>query len=154
MDDVEAILAHQPFFADMAPDHLRSVAGCASEQLFAPGQFILREGEYAATFYLLRRGAVALETFVPGRGPIVIQTLGDGDVVGWSWLFPPYRWHFDARALVATTALEFNGACLRQQCDDDPVLGYDVMKRVAQTIIDRLQATRLQFMDYADYAPR
>jgi CRP-like cAMP-binding protein len=154
MEDVEPILAQHPFFAGMPPDHLRAIAGCASEQTFAPGQFVLREGEYAATFYLLRQGTVALETFAPGRGPIAIQTLGDGDVLGWSWLFPPYRWHFDARVLAPTTALEFNGACLRQQCDDDPALGYDVMKRVAQTIIERLQATRLQFMDYADYALR
>ncbi|HEY7033875.1 MAG TPA: cyclic nucleotide-binding domain-containing protein [Thermomicrobiales bacterium] len=154
MDDVAPILAHHPFFADMPPDHLQAIAGCASGRSFAPDQFILREGEYAATFYLLRQGVVLLENHVPGRGPITVQTLTDGDVLGWSWLFPPYRWHFDARVIEAVTALEFNGACLRQQCDDDPVLGYDVMKRVAQTIIERLQATRLQFMDYADYALR
>jgi CRP-like cAMP-binding protein len=154
MEGVESILAHHPFFAGMPPDHLRAIAGCASTRTFKPGQFMLREGEYAATFYLLRQGSVALENHVPGRGPIAIQTLGAGDVLGWSWLFPPYRWHFDARVLAEVAALEFNGACLRQQCDDDPALGYDVMKRVAQTIIERLQATRLQFMDYADYAPR
>jgi CRP/FNR family cyclic AMP-dependent transcriptional regulator len=154
MDDVVPILTHHPFFADMRPDHLAAIAGCAAERIFAPGEFILREGDYAATFYLLRQGAVLLETFVPGRGPLTIQTLTDGDVLGWSWLFPPYRWHFDARVIEPTVALEFDGACLRQQCDDDPDLGYDVMKRVAQTIIDRLQATRLQFMDYADYVPR
>ncbi|MCC6792080.1 MAG: Crp/Fnr family transcriptional regulator, partial [Thermomicrobiales bacterium] len=83
-----------------------------------------------------------------------IQTLGPGDILGWSWLFPPYRWHFDARVLTPTSTLEFNGACLRQQCDDDPALGYDIMKRVAQTMIERLQASRLQLMGFTDYAPR
>lgn len=154
MDAIVSLLAQHPFFADMAPEHLRTLAGCATERTFGPGEFILREGEHAATFYLLLQGNVAVETFVPGRGPITIQTLHAGDVLGWSWLFPPYRWHFDARALTPVTALEFNGACLRQQCDDDPALGYDVMKRVAQTIIQRLQATRLQLMELADYVPR
>lgn len=154
VDTIVALLARHPFFADMEPAHLRTLAGCATERTFAPGEFILREGEHAATFYLVLHGRVAVETFVPGKGPITIQTLGDGDVLGWSWLFPPYRWHFDARALTPVTALEFNGACLRQQCDDDPALGYDVMKRVAQTIIQRLQATRLQLMELADYVPR
>jgi CRP-like cAMP-binding protein len=154
VDTIVELLAHHPFFADMEPAHLRTLAGCATERTFGPGEFILREGEHAATFYLVLHGQVAVETFVPGKGPITIQTLGDGDVLGWSWLFPPYRWHFDARALTPVTALEFNGACLRQQCDDDPALGYDVMKRVAQTIIQRLQATRLQLMELADYVPR
>jgi CRP/FNR family cyclic AMP-dependent transcriptional regulator len=154
MVDVQPVLVNHPFFADMAPEHIEAVAGCASERTFLPGEFILREGDYAATFYLIRAGAVALEAHVPARGTITIQTLGAGDVLGWSWLFPPYRWHFDARVLSPVIALEFDGACLRQQCDDDPELGYDVMKRVAQTIIARLQATRLQLMDITDYAPR
>jgi CRP-like cAMP-binding protein len=154
MDDIASVLAQHPFFVDMPSQHLTALAGCAGERSFAPGQFILREGDYAASFYLLRQGAVLLETFMPGRGAMTIQTLTAGDLLGWSWLFPPYRWHFDARVIAPTTTIEFNGACLRQQCDDDPALGYDVMKRFAQTIIARLQATRLQFMDYADYVRR
>ena len=152
--DIEQLLMRQSFFEYMEPAHLRTVSGCAGERDFNPGELILREGDYASTFYLIREGSVSLETHVAGSGSITIQTLGPGDILGWSWLFPPYRWHFDARVLTPTSTLEFNGACLRQQCDDDPALGYDIMKRVAQTIIERLQASRLQLMGITEYAPR
>lgn len=154
MDDVEAILRECTFFAGMEPAHLDLIVGCGAELAVAPGDFILREGQYADVFYIVRSGSVALEAFMPGKGAITIQTLMKDDLLGWSWLFPPYRWHFDARALEPTTLYAFDGACLRQKCDDDPAFGYDVMKRVTLSIIQRLQATRLQLMDYSDYARR
>ena len=82
-----------------------------------------------------------------GRGPVVIETLHDGDVVGWSWLFPPYRWQFDARALEPSRAIAFDGACLRGKCEADHELGYELMRRFAGSIIERLQATRLRLLD-------
>jgi hypothetical protein len=90
---------------------------------------------------------VALEIHVPARGSVTIETLHDGDLLGWSWLFPPYRWSFDAKALGETSLISFDGACLRGKCESDPVLGYELMKRISQVIIDRLQATRMRLLD-------
>jgi CRP-like cAMP-binding protein len=99
----------------------------------------------------VRHGSVAVETFVPARGPMMIETIEAGEVIGWSWLFPPYRWHFDARALTQVRATSFDGACLRGKCDSDPALGYTLMSRFAQVLIERLQWTRLRLLDlYGD----
>src|SRR4029453_15972243 len=98
-------------------------------------------------FYVLRHGSVALEMFVPARGTAVIETIEAGEVLGWSWLFEPYRWHFDARALSLVRATAFDGACMRGKCDADPALGYDLMGRFAQVLIGRLQSTRLRLLD-------
>ena len=98
------------------------IAACAGNVHFAAGESLFREGDAADTFYIVRHGSVALETFVPARGPVVIETIEAGEVIGWSWLFAPYRWHFDARALTAVRATAFDGACLRQKCDNDPAL--------------------------------
>jgi CRP/FNR family transcriptional regulator, cyclic AMP receptor protein len=89
--------------------------------------------------------------FVPARGPVVIETLEGGEVLGWSWLFAPYRWHFDARTLTVVRATAFDGACLREKCAADPALGYDLMGRFAHVLMERLQWTRLRLLDvYGD----
>ena len=108
---------------------------------------VFREGDPAETFYVVRSGAVALEAHAPARGELTIETLGAGEVLGWSWLFAPYRWHFDARALSRVRATAFDATCLRAKCDDDTALGYDLMKRFAQVMIERLQWTRLRLLD-------
>jgi CRP-like cAMP-binding protein len=113
----------------------------------AAHMFVFREGGDADQFYLIQQGKVALKIFAPERGSITIQTLGEGDVLGWSWLFPPYRWYFDARTLERTNAIAFNGACLRAKMEENPDLGYELMKRFARIIEQRLQATRLQLLD-------
>ena len=84
---------------------------------------------------------------MPARGPMMIETIEAGEVIGWSWLFEPYRWHFDARALSAVRATAFDGACLRAKCETDPALGYALMSRFAQVLIERLQWTRLRLLD-------
>jgi len=147
MQTLEPILVAHPFFKDLEPRYLQLIVGCASNVRFDPGQFIFREGEEANQFYLIRQGKVALEVFVPERGSITLQTLGEGDVLGWSWLFPPYRWHFDARTLESTRAIAFDGKCLRAKCEEDHSLGYELVKRVVHVVIQRLQATRLQLLD-------
>jgi len=144
---LEPILATHPFFKDLNPRYLQLIVGCAANVRFEAGQFIFREGDDANQFYLIRHGSVRLEVFVPGRGPLIIQTLGEGDVLGWSWLFPPYRWVFDARAMTLTRAIALDGACLRRKCEDDHELGYELVKRFAQIIMEQLQATRLQLLD-------
>lgn len=130
------------------------VAGCAKNVAFAAGQLILAEGEPADTLYLVRRGRVALEVHAPGSGAIVIETLGSGQVVGWSWLFPPYLWQFDARAVDPVGALAVDAMCLRSKAEADPRFGYELMKRLASVVLDRLQAARMRLLDlYALGAP-
>src|SRR5262249_42533097 len=135
-----------PFFRELPPDAVQLFAGCAKNVRFDAGHVIFREGEDADQFYLLREGKVALEVFTP-QGPTPILTIGAGDALGWSWLVPPYKWRFDARAIETTRAFALDGKCLRGKCDTDPRLGYELLKRIAATIADRLQATRLQMLD-------
>ena len=142
----ELVAAH-PLLAGLPGDAVTNVAGCARNVAFEPGDLLLAEGDTADTLYLVRRGHVAIEVHSPGRGPIVIETVGPGAVVGWSWLVPPYRWHFDARAVEAVGAIAVDGACLRQKAETDSDLGYVLMKRVATLLLDRLQMTRLRLLD-------
>ncbi len=145
--NLEPVLAAHPFFQGLKGDYLQYMVGCASNTTFDPAQEIFREGEEANTFYIVRHGRIAVDCFIPGRGNITIETLGEGDVLGWSGLFPPYRSHFNARALELTRAIALDGKCLRGKCDEDPVMGYEVMKRVTHVMMQRLQATRLQLLD-------
>jgi CRP-like cAMP-binding protein len=108
---------------------------------------MFREGDPAEVFYAIRHGTVALELHVPAREAVTIDTLHDGDFVGWSWLFEPYRWEFDGRARGDVALIRFDGACLRGKCDADHELGYELMSRFAGVIISRLQATRLRLLD-------
>ncbi|MCL4863720.1 MAG: cyclic nucleotide-binding domain-containing protein [Caldilineaceae bacterium] len=147
MATLEPIIAGHPFFQGFAPEHLALLVSCASNVRFAAGATIFKEAEEANRFYLIREGQVTLAVYVPGRGPLTIQTLGAGEVLGWSWLFLPYRWHFDAYADESTRAIAFDGQCLRQKCEEDHDLGYAFMQRFAQMIMQRLQATRLQLLD-------
>ena len=144
---LERYLAGHPFFQGLADEYLELLAGCARNVVFEPGEIIFSQGAPADVFYLLRDGRVAIEIPAPGGGRIVIDTLDGGDVLGASWLVAPFRWHFDARALDLTRAFALDAVCLRGKCDDDPVLGYDLMKRFAAIMQDRLHATRLRLTD-------
>jgi CRP/FNR family cyclic AMP-dependent transcriptional regulator len=147
MKTLDAEVAESPVFHGLDETHLELITGCGRNTGFDAGQYLFREGEEADTFYLLRHGRVTLETFVPGRGALVVQTVEEGDVVGWSWLFPPYRWHFDARALDTVRVVAFDGACLRRKCADDHTLGYELLGRFSPVMLERLQATRMQLLD-------
>lgn len=152
METIDTILRDVPLFDGLSDEALELIAGCGSNVHFGEGELLFRQGDPADTFFVIRYGSVALETFVPARGPVTIETIESGDVVGWSWLFAPYRWHFDAKALVGVRATVFDGACLRGKCDADPALGYQLMSRFAQVIIERLQWTRLRLLDVYGYA--
>jgi CRP-like cAMP-binding protein len=147
MERIESLLAEVPAFSGLGARELETVAGCGRNVHFDAGARLFREGDAADTFYVVRHGSVAVETFVPARGAVMIETIESGEVVGWSWLFEPYRWHFDARALAPVRATGFDGACLRQKCADDSALGYELMTRFAQVLIERLQWTRLRLLD-------
>ena len=147
MQSLEPYLAEHPFLKGLEPNHLKILVGCASNVRFDVGQFILREGEEANNFYIIRHGKVAIELFAAERGAITIQTIGEGEILGWSWLIPPYRWRFDARAVDLTRAIALDGKCLRTKCEQDHNLGYELLKRFAHVIALRLEATRLQLSD-------
>jgi CRP-like cAMP-binding protein len=147
MRSIAELTAESPTFAGLAPRQLELIAGCGQNTRFAAGEPVFRAGEPADRFYLIRHGSVALEIDVPEHEPITIETLQDGEVLGWSWLFEPYRWMFDAHAVADTGAIVFDGACLRGKCDSDHELGYQLMRRFAGAVVARLQATRLQLLD-------
>ena len=147
VEGLERIIRDHPFFAELGEEFRKLVCGCARNVRFETGQFLFREGEPANEFFLLRHGRVALEITVPGRGAMTFQTLGEGEIVGVSWLIPPYRWTNDARALGLTRAIGMYATCLRRKCEADHDLGYEMMKRFVPVLVQRLQATRLQVLD-------
>ena len=152
MTDMEELLGGHPFFAGLDASALRLIAGCASNVHFAAGDRIFEEAGAAGRFYVIRHGRVALEVHSPTRGPLVIDTMEDGDVLGWSWLVPPYRYFGDARAVTPVSATALDGACLRGKCDADPALGYQLLKRVTAVMYRRLECARVRMLDL--YGPQ
>lgn len=144
---LESVIKEHPFFANMPDRHLEFITGCAKNVHFVEGQVIFREGDPANEFYFLREGLMAVELQIPNRGATTIQTVGEGEIVGWSWVSPPYQWHFGARAVQRTRALVFDAKCLRNKCEEDHDLGYEMLSRFVSVISARLDATRLQLLD-------
>lgn len=154
IETLEGVLKAHPFLAGLSDSHLVPLVGCAKNVRFENGDFLCREGERANHFYLLREGQVSLEIRLPERGGIRVDTLDADDILGWSWIIAPYVWHFDARAVGAVRALALDGACLRDKLERDHDLGYELLKRFAPLIEQRVTATRLQLLDiYGRNAP-
>lgn len=147
MKSMKELVASHPFAVGLNEEHLALVAACAKNVSLEAGAMLCVEGASADTFYLLRRGHVSIQVHQAGHGSIVIETVGPGDVVGWSWLVPPYRWTFDARVLQPVGALAIDGACLRAKSLEDPALGFALLSRVTQDLLERLQATRMRLLD-------
>ena len=145
-DDLNERVAAHPLFHGMKPEHLRTVVEGATRAKFKPGQFLFREGEPANKFYLIESGQVVLEAHEPANGTAFVQQLGAGDALGWSWLFPPFVWHFRARVTEPTEAIVLSGAHLLMAVERDHDFGFELMKRVTQMVIHRLQATRQQLI--------
>ena len=133
-------------FDGMRPEHLAVLPEGAQAVQFKPGEVLFREREPASQFYLIESGKIALEAHEPADRTTPVQSLGAGDVLGWSWLFPPFVWHFQARAIEPTNVIALNGAHLLVSAERDHDFGYELMKRVAQVVIRRLQATRKQLL--------
>lgn len=147
IETLEPIIREHPFFKGIDDRYIKFIVGCAKNKRYDGGDVIAREGEPADRFYLIREGLVSVELMIPNRGFTTLQTIGDGDILGWSWLLPPYRWRFGSRTVRPTRAVEFDGKCLRKKCEDDHDLGYELLKRFASVTAERLEATRLQLMD-------
>jgi CRP-like cAMP-binding protein len=131
----------------MEQHYLQVLVGCARNVRFESTDVIFREGESANEFYLIRTGKVALQLFADRRGPLTVLTLEEGDVLGWSWLSPPYRWKFTARALEPTRAISMDGKCLREKAEYDHDLGYEILKRFVQVIEERVRATSTKLLN-------
>lgn len=154
MKSIRDLLAEHPVFDELLDSDLDLIAGCGRNTRFAAGEVLFEEEQPAEVFYVVRAGKVGLEITAPGRPPVPVATVAAGDVLGWSWLFPPYRWDFTARAREDTAAIEIDGACLRRKCEEDGDLGYRLMKRFARVAVERLTATRLQLLDLYGDGPR
>lgn len=144
---VAARIAAHPFFAALTDGQRGALAGDGAAVTLAVGERLFDEGGIADRFWLIEDGSVALDMRVPGRGDQIVETLGSGTVLGWSWLNPPYRWHFGAVARLATTAIQFDAPAVRRRCDADPAFGYAALRAFTPVITERLQTTRLRLLD-------
>jgi CRP/FNR family transcriptional regulator, cyclic AMP receptor protein len=142
----EGCLKPHPFLENCSPDFLNHLEEFATDVEFAPGQIILHENDYADRFYLICEGKIALESDSTGDRTIAIQTLGSGDILGSSWLFPPFTWHLSARTLEPCKAIALNAAALLIRAEQDPVFGYELMKRISRQVVRRLHATRKRLL--------
>ncbi|HTK11185.1 MAG TPA: cyclic nucleotide-binding domain-containing protein [Ktedonobacteraceae bacterium] len=147
MSTLEEALAEHPFFRGFDSDYLHDIVRFAVFIHYDSDVCIFHEGEQATHFYLLNQGKVGLETFSADRGAIAIETIEAGEVLGWSWLFPPYRWHFSSRVIEPVHGIMLDAATLRKMCDEDHTFGYELVRRIAHVITQRLQSTRLQLLD-------
>jgi CRP-like cAMP-binding protein len=145
------LLHEYPFLHEVPEPWLENLARLGKRVTYPAGQRIFAEGDPAEHFWLITQGYVNLDLHAPGRGEVLIETLPPGSVMGWSWLFPPYRWHFGAIAARTAHTIQFQGADVTRLCHDDPVLGMDLMQRMAGVVVDRLQATRLRLLDLYGY---
>ena len=137
-----SLLEGQGFFARVPELVADAISTLATERKMRIGELLFRQGEPADRFYLVRSGRVAVELYAPGRDPIVVEHVYDGDVVGWSWLVPPFRWSFDARAVEPSSLIDVDAAALREQFSTDPILGYEVIRRFVPVIARRLSSAR------------
>jgi CRP/FNR family cyclic AMP-dependent transcriptional regulator len=145
--DIDALVAEHAFFKDFSDSYRVLIAGCGKNAHFNAGQLLAKEGDPANQFFAIRHGRASIELHASDRGPLILQTAEAGDIVGWSWLFPPYRWRFDVRAVEEVRAISFDGECLRGKCERDTAMGYDFMKHFARVFMERLESTRLQLLD-------
>jgi CRP/FNR family transcriptional regulator, cyclic AMP receptor protein len=148
LETLEEMIVNHPFWAGLNLQHFDLLKKCATFQRYEAGQSIFQEGENADHFYLIQKGRVTLHAFVPGRGAVTVQTVGGGDALGWSWLFPPHQWHFSAHSSESTEAIVFGAKLLRDEAERNHDFGYELTKRVSKMLLQRLQETRLLLMDF------
>ncbi|MHC4392575.1 MAG: cyclic nucleotide-binding domain-containing protein [Planctomycetota bacterium] len=140
-------LRQHPFLQEFSPAHFDFLSGCAANVTFAEDQLVAEVGHPGDATYLLRTGAVTLEVHTPGRGDLIVSTVRAGQMLGWSWLFPPHTWHLNARATEPVRAFRLDGACLRKKCEADKDFGYALVKRILYQVHRRLEGARLQALD-------
>jgi CRP/FNR family transcriptional regulator, cyclic AMP receptor protein len=152
MENLEQLLARHPFFEGISEEQVAFIAGCGRNAQYKPGAMLFREGTPANELYVVREGVVRVEIASPKLGPVAIHTVHAGDVVGWSWLIPPYFWHFDGRAVDSVRVTVLDGKCLRGKLENDTALGFALMRRFSGILEARLQSTRLQLIEALEAA--
>jgi CRP/FNR family cyclic AMP-dependent transcriptional regulator len=141
-----AALAAHPFLHGMSRDQLGELAEAACDVRFPARHRLFEDGGNATRFWLIQAGQVSLDVHIPGEGPVVIETVGLGELLGWSWLFPPYKWAFGAVAVTPVAAFEFDAPTVRERCAADPRLGYELSQRISRVLTQRLLATRIRLI--------
>lgn len=144
---LESLVCEHSAFAGLALPYCTLIGGCGRNVRFDKGAYLFREGEPADAFFLVRHGRVGLELMAPGRRALRFLTIGPGEIAGVSWLIPPYRWLYDAQALELTRAVAIDARCLRDKAEADHDFGYEIMKRFATVLVQRLHAAQLQMLD-------
>ncbi len=142
-----SVLGAQPFLRGMPADQLARLAELCTHVSVPAGQRLFEEGSKADKFWIIDAGQVALDAIVPGRGRLIIERLGRKDVIGLSWMMPPYQWHYGAITTQAMQAYEFNVPAVRAACEADPVLGFELSRRFSAIALHRLQATRIKLLE-------
>jgi CRP-like cAMP-binding protein len=146
-ENLTVLLKNHPFLKGLDDKHMETLLSCVTNVRFREGEYLIREGQEAKSFFLLRSGRAAVEIDARQHGMLRIETVGEGEVLGWSWLIAPYRWRFDACAVEEVRAFALDGVCLRTKCDTNPEFGYQMLKRFSLVMAQRLDATRLQLLD-------
>jgi CRP/FNR family transcriptional regulator, cyclic AMP receptor protein len=141
-----AALAVHPFLRGMSGDQLAVLAQAACDVRFPARHRLFEDGGNASRFWLIQSGCMALDVNVPGQGRTRIGTIGIGELLGWSWLFPPFTWAFGAVTIGPVEAFEFDGRAVRAYCEADPALGYELTHRIVRVVANRLQATRIRLI--------
>ena len=149
---LEDAIAKHPFWTGLNPRFLHFLNECATLERYGVDQPIFHEGGQADHFYLIIKGRVSLETFVPGKGCVPIQTVGPGDALGWSWLFTPHEWQFSARAIEPCEVIAFGAVGLRERAQENRDFSHELVTRVARVLLQRLQATRRQLVEFYEPA--
>jgi CRP/FNR family cyclic AMP-dependent transcriptional regulator len=145
----EGCVKPHPFAEGCSPEFLNHLEEFATEVRFRKGEMILKEGDYADRFYLICEGKIALEADSDGKPGIFIQMLGPGEILGWSWLYPPFEWNFTARAVENSRTVMLNAASLLIRAEEDPVFGYELMKRMSRQLVRRLRTMRQRLIQEA-----
>jgi len=147
MTNLKPVLEDQSFFEGLDDKYLELLAGCAKNIAFEAGEFVFHVGDEANHLFIVRSGRIAVEIDPPGRGPITIQTLGNGDILGWSWMVPPHQYFYDAQAIKKTQVISLDANCLREKCEEGHSLGYELFKRLIPVIGQRMHSARMQLLD-------
>lgn len=153
MGNIAREIRQHAFFEGFPDELFKELRTCADKVPYAVDQFIYQQGDPADEFFLILHGRIALELYTAHHGPMIVQTVGGGDILGWSWLFPPYRRHFDARAVTPVVAISLQAYCMREQAEQNHHLGHELYRRFSQAVVTSLQAARLQLLDVYSKSP-
>lgn len=147
MKKIVDILADHSFFQELSKEHLAFIAGCGKNVVFEEKEVIAKPGDAADEFYLIRHGRASLILEIPPHKPFIYQTLGENQILGLSWLIPPYQWTVTVQATQTLRAIAIDGVCLREKCEKDPALGFKLMKHLVQVLVAREESARLHLLD-------